>query len=155
MADSIDSLAVLVVDESEEVLSFFAKILNASGMRALLASKAEEALCIAKRGYLPIDLILTDVLLKPDPSKPDLVSGHDLVDSLRAIRPEVRALYMSASVESETVRIELIDCGLQTTSNSPDSNELIEAIRKGATAPHVQRMGSSSAAAAGQRYRIS
>ena len=154
MANSNDSLAVLVVDESEEVLSYFGKILNASGMRALLASNGEEAVCVAKRGYVPIDLILTDVLLRPDTRKPDLVNGHDLVDSLRAIRPEARALYMSASFESDAVRIELVDRGFQTTSNNPDSSGLVEAIRAAATAPHVHRMGSSSAAA-GQRYRIS
>lgn len=144
MADSFDSLAVLVVDESSEILSFFAKILNSSGMRALLAGSPAEALCIAKRGYVPIDLILTDVLLKPDPLAPDLVDGHDLVQSLREIRPEVRALYMSAYIESEVVRIELSGGGFQTTSRSPDARGLIQAIRTAATAPHVQRMGSKS-----------
>ena len=154
MANFVDSLSVLVVDEAAEVLCFFAKVLNAHGMRTLLASTPEEAISIGKRGYVPIDLVVTDVLIRPDPATPDLVSGHDLVVRLREIRPEVRALFMSASVESEVVRIELMGSGFQTTSRNSDGEGLIESIRAAATAPHVQRMGSAPATATG-RSRVS
>src|SRR5580698_483772 len=48
------SLSVLVINEDAEILSFFARILDGNGIRALLARDAGEAVGIAKRGYVPI-----------------------------------------------------------------------------------------------------
>jgi two-component system, cell cycle sensor histidine kinase and response regulator CckA len=139
-----DSLSVLVVDDETEVLSFFARILDANGMRALLARNPGEAIGIAKRGYVPINLVLTDVSLKPDAATPDLRSGSELADRLRELRPEVRVLYMSAWLDSEVIRIELMGPGFQTTSQHSDHRGLIESIRNSATAPLVQRAGGST-----------
>jgi DNA-binding NtrC family response regulator len=144
MAVRVDSLSVLVVDEEPEVLSFFAKILDANGMRALLARNATEAIGIARRGYVPIDLVLTDIALKTEVAKPDLTSGQEMVDRLRELRPEIRALYMSAHLDAEIIRIELMERGFQTTSKSSDDTGLIESIRGAAAAPMVRRMGSMS-----------
>jgi DNA-binding NtrC family response regulator len=144
MAVRVDSLSVLVVDEEPEVLSFFAKILDANGMRALLARNATEAIGIARRGYVPIDLVLTDITLKSEVAKPDLTSGQEMVDRLRELRPEIRALYMSAHLDAEIIRIELMERGFQTTSKSSDDTGLIESIRSAAAAPMVRRMGSMS-----------
>jgi DNA-binding NtrC family response regulator len=130
-------LSVLVIDEDAEILSFFAKILDSNGIRALLARNADEAIGIAKRGYVPIDLVLTDVELKADAE-----SGPELVDKLRQLRPEVRALYMSAQVDSEVIRIELVDRGFHTTSKSPDDGGLIESIRTAAARPLSRTAGS-------------
>jgi DNA-binding NtrC family response regulator len=144
MAVRVDSLSVLVVDEEPEVLSFFAKILDANGMRALLARNATEAIGIARRGYVPIDLVLTDIALKSEVAKPDLTSGQEMVDRLRELRPEIRALYMSAHLDAEIIRIELMERGFQTTSKSSDDTGLIESIRSASAAPMVRRMGSMS-----------
>ena len=144
MAVRVDSLSVLVVDEEPEVLSFFAKILDANGMRALLARNATEAIGIARRGYVPIDLVLTDIALKTEVAKPDLTSGQEMVDRLRRLRPEIRALYMSAHLDAEIIRIELMERGFQTTSKSSDDTGLIESIQGAAAAPMVRRMGSMS-----------
>jgi DNA-binding NtrC family response regulator len=141
MAVFAESLSVLVVDEDPEILSFFAKILDLNGMRALLARNHDEAIGIAKRGYVPIDLVLTDVFLKPEDGASDDSSGPALVERLRELRPEVRALYMSAYLDSEMVRIELMDRGLETTSKNSDERGLLESIRSAATKPLVRRMG--------------
>jgi CheY-like chemotaxis protein len=136
-----DSLSVLVIDEETEVLSFFASILNGSGMRALLARNANEAIGIANRGYVPIDVVLTDILLKPDTAGPDLDSGPELVGRLRRLRPEIRALYMSAQLESEVIRIELMDGESPSLWKRSDYPGLIEAIRTAAVAPMVRTAG--------------
>src|ERR1700687_651491 len=119
MAVRADPLSVLVIDEETEILSFFAKVLDANGMRALLARNATEAIGIAKRGYVPINLVLTDVFLKPK-AVSEISSGSEVVDQIRELRPEVRALFMSAYLDSEVIRIELIDRGFQTTSKNAD-----------------------------------
>ena len=135
------SLSVLVIDEDAEILSFFARILDSNGIRALLARNASEAVGIAKRGYVPIDLILTDVLLKPDAAAPDLGSGPELVDRLRQLRPEVRALYMSAYIDAGVIRIELVDHGFHTMSKNSVDRGLIESIRTAAAKPQVHMAG--------------
>jgi CheY-like chemotaxis protein len=137
-----DSLSVLVVDEEPEILSFFAEILDSHGIRALLARNAREAVGIARRGYVPIDLILVDVSLKSDGHAENTPSGIELVDRVRDLRPEVRSLYMSAWLESGVIHMELIDKDFQTTSENPDDDGLIKAVRNTAVAPLVRRMGS-------------
>jgi CheY-like chemotaxis protein len=137
-----DSLSVLVVDEEPEILSFFARILDSNGVRALLARTPEEALGIAKRGYVPIDLLLTDVFLKTGAGVPgDEIKGSSLVDQVREIRPDIRALYMSARIDAEVIRVELMERGFQTTSEHADDRGLIESICTAASAPLVRRAG--------------
>ena len=143
MATDRTPLSVLVIDEDAEILSFFAKILDSNGIRALLARNASEAIGIAKRGYVPIDLVLTDVLLKPDAAAPDLGSGPAVIDRLRQLRPDAGALYMSACVDSGVIRIELVDRWVHTLSKNSDDRGLIESIRTAAK-PAVQTAGSAS-----------
>ena len=138
-----DSLSVLIVDEEPEILSFFARVLDANGMRALLARNAKEAVGIANRGYVPIDLVLADVYLKSDAKTPGPATGSEVVESVRQLRPDVRALYMSAKLESDVIRIEIMDKGVTTTSKNRDDSGLISSIREAAVAPLVYRMGSS------------
>lgn len=140
MAKDADILSVLVIDDETEILCFFAGILNANGMRALLARNANEAIGIANRGYVPIDLVLTDVLLKPDAAIPDFDSGLELVGRLRRLRPGIRALYMSARLDSEVVRIALMDGDFAVWKRSDDPG-LVEAIRAAASAPLTQAAG--------------
>jgi len=141
MAIHANSVSVLVVNGDPEILSFFAGFLDLNGMRALLARSHDEAIGIAKRSYVPIDLVLTDFLPEPDAASPGVGSGPELVDRLRELRPEIRALYISAYFDSEGIRIKLMDRGFETTSKSLDNRGLLESIRSAATAPRVYRMG--------------
>jgi DNA-binding response OmpR family regulator len=124
-------LSVLVVAEEPELLSFFARILDSDGMRALLARTTEQAVGIAKLGDIPIDLVLIDVLL----------SGMELVERIRKLRPEIRALFMSAKVESAMIRIEFLDRWLRTWSPDSAGGGLIESIRAAAAAPRFHGVG--------------
>ncbi|MDP9052752.1 MAG: response regulator [Acidobacteriota bacterium] len=139
-----DSLSVLVVDEDPGILSFFAKMLDTYGIRALLARDPREALGIAKRGYVPIDVVVTDVNLRTEMAGPELTSGHNLVDQVRELRPDVRALYMSACLDAGVIQIEMVDRGFKTSSTDPDERGLIESIRGAASAPLAHRAGVSS-----------
>jgi DNA-binding response OmpR family regulator len=94
------SISVLVIDEEPPVLALISEMLAENGIRALLARTADEALSIARRDYVPIDLILADRQL------PDAV-GTEIVARIRAYRPHVRALYMSSFVDAGVIRIDL------------------------------------------------
>jgi DNA-binding NtrC family response regulator len=139
-----DSLSVMIVDEDPDILSFFARMLDSNGIRALLARNLKEAIGIAKRGYVPIDVIVTDVALRGDMAGPELTSGHDLVDLVRELRPDVRSLYMSAYLDGGVIKIEMMDRGFETNSSNPDTKGLLESIRHAATAPMVRGASSLS-----------
>ncbi len=132
----LDALSVLVVDEELSILTFLASLLEANGMRALLARSAHEAVGIAQRGYVPIDLILTDIVVKESMADSGLaeITGAEMLNRLRQIRTDTRALYMSAYVDAGVIRIQLMNRQSDEDHTTPD-NTLIESIRTAATAP--------------------
>ena len=146
-----DPLSVLVVDEDTSVLAFLARLLDANGIRALLARSAEEALSIAQRGYVSIDLILTDVTVREAVN--DSVSesaGAQLASRLRQVRPDARVLYMSAYTDAGVIRIQLMN---RRQESQPDGglrdktagNDLIASIRSEAVASMVAHAGMPAA----------
>ena len=78
--------AVLVVEDQDAVREITARILRANGYTALEASTGEEALALFADH--PVDLVLTDVVMPR-------MSGRQLVERLRRLRPTVAVLYMS------------------------------------------------------------
>jgi len=132
----LDALSVLVVDEEPSILTFLASLLETNGMRALLARSAHEAVGIAQRGYVPIDLILTDIVVKESVADSGIseITGAEMLNRLRQIRPDTRALYMSAYVDSGVIRIQLMN--RQSGEDLAKSDQtLIESIRTAAVAP--------------------
>ena len=120
-------------------------------MRALLARNAVEAIGIAKRGYVPIDLVVTDVALQAERSGPEVTGGHDLLALICELRPDTRALFMSACLDAGVVRIELMDRAVETNSKNSNAESLIDSIRLAVTRPMVHSVAVSAAtnAAAG------
>jgi response regulator RpfG family c-di-GMP phosphodiesterase len=126
-------ISVLVVDEEPSILVFIARVLDAGGMRALLARSGNEAVEIAERNYIPIDLILTNAAV-PELHEPELL------DRLHTIRPGVRDLRMAACVDRGIVRIQLIE-GSAAMKTAVCGDSLLESIRKSAGTPLVRRAG--------------
>ncbi len=93
---------ILVVDDEPEVLALVADHLQTKGYMLLLTGDPREALRLARTRTEPIHLLLTDVVMP-------LMNGRQLAEQVRAIRPEVRVLFMSAysteSVEDYGVRV--------------------------------------------------
>jgi two-component system cell cycle sensor histidine kinase/response regulator CckA len=134
-----EPLSVLVVDEEASILACLARILDANGIRALLARSAEEALSIAQRSYVPINLILTDVTVREAAGDPVSESdGAQLASRLRQIRPDARVLYMSAYTDAGIIRIQLMNQGSV-------GNDLIAAIRGEAIASLASHAGMPAA----------
>jgi DNA-binding NtrC family response regulator len=133
-----DSLSVLIVEEEPEILAFLARILDANGMRALLARSLAEAMGIARRGYVPIDVVLTDLELTD--SFQNKISGAEVVDRVRELRPDVRALYMSAQYDAGVIRVGVMNGFAQSATNLDDEG-LLESIRNTAAAPMARGSG--------------
>jgi response regulator RpfG family c-di-GMP phosphodiesterase len=129
----VNPISVLVVDEEPSILVFIARVLDANGMRALLACNSSEAVGIAERNYIPIDLILTSAAVLE-------LREPELLDRLRSIRPGARDLRMAACVDRGVVRIHLIAGGVGMKTAVSDDG-LVESIRKSAGTPLVRRAG--------------
>ncbi|MDB5105558.1 MAG: putative Histidine kinase [Fibrobacteres bacterium] len=81
---------VLIVDDEPSVLNLITDVLRMNGYPALTARNGKEALelCEGEAG-LP-DLLVTDVVMPP------YFNGVELVKLLRAHKPDLRVLYVSA-----------------------------------------------------------
>jgi two-component system cell cycle sensor histidine kinase/response regulator CckA len=82
-------IRILVVDDDPEVLALARDILGAEGYSVLEGAGGEDALRVAKGHAGPIHLLLTDVVMPG-------MNGPELADRLRATRPEIKVLFMSA-----------------------------------------------------------
>ena len=82
------SETVLVVEDEDAVRTVAREALRVRGYRVLDAPDGETALRLALDHGGAIDLLVTDVIM------PGL-SGRDLADRLRSVRPDLRVLFMS------------------------------------------------------------
>lgn len=80
---------ILVVDDERNILGFLAEMLSLRGYHLLRAESAREALSVAADHHGPLDLLLADVVMPG-------MNGRDLAVRIARMRPEIRALFMSA-----------------------------------------------------------
>ncbi len=84
----VGSETVLLLEDDDRVRNLVAEMLQARGYSVLLAASAGAALELARRHHGPIHLLLADVILPR-------ISGQRAAEELRALRPEMRLVYMS------------------------------------------------------------
>jgi len=80
---------ILVVDDDPEVLSMVVELLHMKGFTVLSTGDPREALQLARAHTGRLHLLLTDVVMPR-------MSGRQLAEELRASRPGVKILFMSA-----------------------------------------------------------
>jgi DNA-binding NtrC family response regulator len=79
---------ILLVDDNELVLKVVAAMLSRAGFRVLSAASGFDALKLAEQTDGNIELLLSDVDMPA-------MSGLDLGEALKKIRPETRVMLMS------------------------------------------------------------
>ena len=87
---------ILVVEDQGNVREYAARALKAYGYRVISTASAVEALTICERGDPRIEMVLSDVVMPQ-------MSGPDLVDRLRTMQPEIKALFMSGYTENVVI----------------------------------------------------
>ena len=87
---------VLLVEDDDAVREFTVAALGGTGWTVLAAAGPAEALAIAARESQHIDLLLTDVVMPG-------MSGGMLADTLTAMRPELRVLFVSGYSEEDVM----------------------------------------------------
>jgi PAS domain S-box-containing protein len=99
------SEAILVVEDDEDVRTYTVEILRELGYRVVEAANGRAALGTLEAGEPAIDLLLTDVVM------PEM-SGSELADHARRIRPTLKILYTSGYTRDAIVRDGRLEPGL-------------------------------------------
>ena len=87
---------VLLVEDEPTVREIAARILREYGYTVIEAGDGEEALRLIDHGNLPIDLLVTDVIMPK-------IQGGSLAERVSAIYPCVRVVFMSGYTDGMLV----------------------------------------------------
>ncbi|MBN1944800.1 MAG: PAS domain S-box protein [Bradymonadales bacterium] len=95
------SETILLVEDEVSLRGLLERALRRLGYQVIAAADGQDALRIAQEHPDRIDLLLTDVILP-------LVSGLDLAEGVRQLRPDTRVLFTSGYQDRPTERIHLL-----------------------------------------------
>lgn len=87
------SETILLVEDEPEVRAVASESLRLLGYRVLEAATPADALQLAEQFAEPIHLLLTDVVLP-------VMSGRELAELVRRLRPQIKVLYVSGYTEN-------------------------------------------------------
>jgi CheY-like chemotaxis protein len=114
---------VLLVEDEALVRQLTHEILRRNGYRVLEAADGVEALAIVRDHAGHIDLLLTDVVMPR-------MSGHELVELARPVRPQMRILYVSGYSEEAIARQGQLTKGIELLSKPFTPGVLTAKIRE-------------------------
>jgi CheY-like chemotaxis protein len=82
------SETILIVEDEEALRELARELLEAHGYKVLQAERGENAIRLVESSQIPIDLLLTDVVMRG-------MGGRQLAKRLLELRPGLHVLYMS------------------------------------------------------------
>jgi two-component system, cell cycle sensor histidine kinase and response regulator CckA len=117
------SETVLVAEDESMVRALTARILRDHGYKVMEASNGTEALRLYQEHSEIIDMVLTDVVMPQ-------MGGKELVEKISAIRPDIKALYVSGYANSAILRHGVLDTGIPLLQKPFSVNMLLRKIRE-------------------------
>jgi PAS domain S-box-containing protein len=93
---------VLLVEDDEVVRNLTKEILETFGYSVLVASNGREGLRVSREFQGPIDLVITDVIMPQ-------MSGREMAEGLKTVRPDTRVLFMSGFTDDVIVHHRVLD----------------------------------------------
>ncbi len=112
---------LLVVEDDEPVRMLACLELRAMGYQVLEAASGADALELLRSGRR-VDLLFTDVVMPG-------MSGRELADAARALRPGLRVLFASGYTENAIVHHGRLDAGVQLLPKPYRRPDLARAVR--------------------------
>jgi two-component system cell cycle sensor histidine kinase/response regulator CckA len=117
------SETVLVVEEDEMVRQLAAHVLRRNGYAVLEAANAGEALLISEKHEGAIDLLLADVVMPR-------LSGADLARRLKAVRPNLKVLFLTGYPEEAMTQHDLLELPFGTLGKPFTPQALLTEVRE-------------------------
>ena len=114
---------ILIVEDERAVRKFTATVLKHSGYEVLEASNGEEAIAAAELRTGQIDVLLTDVVLPG-------MNGKKVYDSLRALHPDLLAIFMSGYPRDVIGQSGLLDQNTLFLQKPFNADDLAERVRE-------------------------
>jgi signal transduction histidine kinase/CheY-like chemotaxis protein len=113
---------VLVVEDEERVRSISVEALRDLGYTAIGASSPQEALQLFQSG-LGVSLLFTDVIMP-------VMSGRELADELRQLRPDLKVLFTTGYTRNATVHNDILEPGTSLLTKPFRIEELATKVRQ-------------------------
>ena len=112
-----------MVEDQEAVRNLTKRVLESAGYTVLTASGGGEAVPAAERHREIIHLLLTDVVMPR-------MSGRELATHLRAVRPQLRVLYMSGYTDNAIVHHGVLDAGTHFIGKPFSAADITRKVRE-------------------------
>ncbi len=117
------SESILLVEDSQPLRKLAQTFLEAAGFRVLSAGSGEEALEVAARFGMTVDLLLTDVVMPG-------MNGRVLAEQLLPRQPGMKVLYMSGYTDSFIAGQGVLDPGIHLLHKPFTEDVLIRKTRQ-------------------------
>jgi PAS domain S-box-containing protein len=114
---------ILVVEDDNEVRAYSAEILSELGYRVIEAADGSAALRVIEQRETTIDLLFTDVVMPG-------MSGRELSDAARQLRPDLKILYTSGYTRNAIVHGGRLDSGVELLAKPFTFQDLAQRIRE-------------------------
>jgi two-component system cell cycle sensor histidine kinase/response regulator CckA len=114
---------VLLAEDEEVVRRLARDILSENGYRVLEAANGREALLLSEAHRGEIHLLLTDVIMPK-------MSGRELAERVRPLRPDLRILYMSGYVDDAILRHDVLEDRVPFLQKPFTAEELARKVRE-------------------------
>jgi CheY-like chemotaxis protein len=127
MPDS-EKRTILVVDDEPEIRKLVGAMVGQDGYQVLTADSGEHALTLYRHHKGPIDLLITDVVAPG-------MSGPMLADTLTAMQPGLKVLYISGYDNSHVVQKYVVEKGHDLLTKPFSIEEMKSKVRELLAAP--------------------
>jgi two-component system, cell cycle sensor histidine kinase and response regulator CckA len=113
---------ILLAEDEDSLRNLARDLLAENGYRVLAAASGEEALAVAAAHRGPIRLLLTDVVMPG-------MSGQELAERLRPLRPEMAVVYMSGYAEEAIAQRGTLARGARLMTKPFSIDDLARCVR--------------------------
>ena len=114
---------ILIAEDNAEVRHLAHEVLASSGYRVILAQDGEDAISKFVEHADGIDLVLLDVVMPR-------INGKEVYDTIKSMRPQIKALFMSGYTADIINQKGILDEGLNYISKPLTPDALLRKVRE-------------------------